>query len=151
MSYKALENFLTKHKLNKIFKTVYEDLTFMVLENYERVIEEYNAHREQLKNTVVADRKHPLPKEFKVNYGKLEKFHTSGGMFSYAVDGYKNSDINFSLSTDKHGNVTMNLSSDSRHNHYKDIFNKSKYKHVALERIIRHFFNRLETDPDTYV
>lgn len=150
MGQSALEAYLTQYRLDKLFKTTYEDISFMVEDEYTRVLSEYKGLREAQKTELALKDKMPL-KEFKVDFGPLSKTKVVGGFFNDEIVGLKNSDIEFTYSADKKHYVTMNLSSKSRHNSYKEFFNTDKYKHMSLQRIIHHFFQRFETDPGTYI
>ena len=150
MGQSALEAYLTQYRLDKLFKTTYEDVSFMIEDEYSRVLSEYKRLRQVQKTEFAVKDRMPL-NEFKVDFGALTKTQVKGGFFNDEVKGLKNSDIEFTYSADKNHNVTMNLSSKSRHNSYKEFFNTDKYKHMSLQRLIHHFFQRFETDPEIYI
>ena len=126
----SLEKLFTDNGMDKLFRSVYQDVTDMFINEFELMNQ-----RKTQNNTQDNDSRKPLV-----------EYHESSGFNSTASDGFKNDDIGLNYVKDKAGKVTVILTSSKKSIEYKESFHFDKYKSEFVSRLINNFFLRYEED-----
>lgn len=126
----SLEGLFTDNGMDKLFRSVYQDVTDMFINEFELLNQ-----RKTQNNSQDKDSRKPLV-----------EYHESSGFNSTASDGFKNDDIGLNYVKDKAGKITVILTSSKKSIEYKESFHFDKYKREFVYRLINNFFLRYEED-----
>ena len=124
MEQASLEALFQANGMEKLFRTVYED----VVEMFKNGFDQFKQQQKVLGN---GD-----------SFEDLIEFNTKGGYNSNDSMGLKNSDIKLNYEKDKNGKITVVLTSVKKSIEYKESFHFDKYKSDFVYRLIENFFLR---------